>query len=229
LDKGAGRGKKTIMDADQIHENSRIVTKASTSLSNLKTTSTTTSTVIAQSAETQVSKKAKIMVDLTGDVQTKIVEEVQEPYFIDLTTTEEATVVTADTEAANAHEEAESEPDLQMLWVIDTEPSAIVPEEEPEPHIQESYINLPPEPEFTGRPAKKAHRSKRGGKKLREDELERKRIKAMAETGDGHIALDEAESEEVDDDMLALEDYLQVGTITQWMLVKNWKHAKVLY
>jgi hypothetical protein len=34
----------------------------------------------------------------------------------------------------------------------------------------------------------------------------------MNESGDGHIALNESESEEVDDDMLALEDYLQVRT-----------------
>ncbi|KAF9907854.1 hypothetical protein EC991_010452 [Linnemannia zychae] len=208
---GAGRERKSIMSADQIHESSRMVTRVTTDLSDIRATSTTM-TATVQSEETHVSKKSKITVDLTGDVQAKIVEQVQEPYFLDLTTTEETTVVTADTDATKTGATAESEPDLQMLWVIDTEPTAVAPEEEPKSQIQETYINLPPEPEFTGRPTKKTHRSKRGGRKLREEEEERKRIKAMAETGDGHIALNEAESEEVDDDMLALEDYLQNTT-----------------
>lgn len=204
-----------VKDADQITENSGM--KAATASATatavvLNDRMTISKTMVnAQSVDTHVSKKSKVVVDLTEEIQAKIVEQVEEPQMIDLTAMGESTVVTADIDVtAGAGAEAESEPDLPMLWVIDTEPSAIVPEEESLPQIQETYINLPPEPEFTGRSAKKSHRSKRGGKKLREVDQERKRIKALNETGDGHIALDEVESE-VDDDMLALEDYLQVG------------------
>ncbi|KAF9144606.1 hypothetical protein BGX30_012157 [Mortierella sp. GBA39] len=207
-----------VKDADQITENSRIKAATTTATSTptivvLDDRTTTTTTVAkSQSVDTHVSKKSKVVVDLTEEIQAKIVEQMERPQMIDQTAVEESTVVTAAidvTEGVGA--EAESEPDLQMLWVIDTEPSAIVPEEEPLPQIQETYINLPPEPEFTGRPAKKSHRSKRGGKKLREADQERKQIKALNEAGDGHIALNEVESE-VDDDMLALEDYLQNTT-----------------
>lgn len=208
----------SVKDADQIAEGSRMETASTTALSaisNHRTTAgTTTMTVVtAQSTDTHVSKKSKVVVDLTREIKAKFVEQAETPQLIDLTTVEESTVEAADTDAAVAEAKAntESEPDFQMLWVIDTEPSAIVPEEESQPQIQETYINLPPEPEFTGRPAKKSHRSKRGGKKLREADQERKRIKTMNEVGDGHIALNEVESE-VDDDMLALEDYLQVRT-----------------
>ncbi|KAG0278897.1 hypothetical protein BGZ95_002841 [Linnemannia exigua] len=197
----------TVQEAVVHHER-----KAFEEADQINGSSKTTTTMTAQSTKSHVSKKSKIIVDLTGVVEAKVTEQVQQPFFIDLTTTEETTVIAAETGAASAGAEAESQPDLEMLWVIDTEPSAITLEEEPQPQIQETYINLPPEPEFTGRPTKKTHRSKRGGKKLREEEQERKRIKAMSETGDGHIALDEAESEEVDDDMLALEDYLQNTT-----------------
>ncbi|KAF9550646.1 hypothetical protein EC957_011961 [Mortierella hygrophila] len=206
-----------VKDADQITENSRMKAAtasatATTIVLNDRTTTTTTTTAKSQSVDTHVSKKSKVVVDLTEEIQAKIVEQVEEPQTIDLTAVEESTVVTGAMDVtAGVGAEAESEPDFQMLWVIDTEPSAIVPEEEPLPQIQETYINLPPEPEFTGRPAKKSHRSKRGGKKLREADQERKQIKALSEAGDGHIALDEVESE-VDDDMLALEDYLQNTT-----------------
>ncbi|KAG0311953.1 squalene synthetase-like protein [Linnemannia gamsii] len=208
-------------DADQITEGSRMKAASATAMSVISnhetTAATTTTTVAVQSTDTHVSKKAKVVVDMTAEIEAQALEQAETPQFIDLTTVEESIVVAAaDTNAvfaeANANADAESEPDLQMLWVIDTEPSAIVPEEEQQPQIQETYINLPPEPEFTGRPAKKSHRSKRGGKKLREADQERKRIKAMNESGDGHIALNESESEEVDDDMLALEDYLQNTT-----------------
>ncbi|KAK3829549.1 MAG: hypothetical protein JOS17DRAFT_219362 [Linnemannia elongata] len=209
---------KGVMDADQITESSRMKpaiasAPASTVVLNGRMTATTTMTMVdAQSVDTHVSKKLKVVLDLTEEIQAKIVEQVEEPKMIDQTAAGESTAVTADMDVtAGAGAEAESEPDLQMLWVIDTEPSVIEPEEEPLPQVQETYINLPPEPEFTGRPAKKSHRSKRGGKRLREADQERKRIMALNEAGDGHIALDEVESE-VDDDMLALEDYLQNTT-----------------
>ncbi|KAF8944593.1 hypothetical protein BGZ47_004027 [Haplosporangium gracile] len=201
--------------AGQIAESSRIDTATPTAAKKTAVsdhrTATTTIPVKAQSINTHVSKKSKVVVDLTEEIQARAVEQLEEPLAIDLTAMEESTVVTTDTVATVAETGAELEPDLQMLWVIDTEPSAIVLEEESLPQIQETYINLPPEPEFIGRPARKSHRSKRGGKKLREVEQERKRIKAMNDAGDGHIALDKAESE-VDDDMLALEDYLQNTT-----------------
>ncbi|KAF9339450.1 hypothetical protein BGZ91_005850 [Linnemannia elongata] len=205
-----------VKGADQNSENSTVkaATASATATAVVLNDRTTiiTTTVEAQAVDTHVSKKSKIVVDLTEEIQAKIMEQVEEPERIDLTAVEDSAAVTADMDVtASAGAEAESEPDLQMLWVIDMEPSAIVPEEEPLPQIQETYINLPPEPEFTGRPAKKSHRSKRGGKKLREADQERKRIKALNEVGDGHIALDEVESE-VDDDMLALEDYLQNTT-----------------
>ncbi|KAF9140508.1 squalene synthetase-like protein [Linnemannia schmuckeri] len=202
-------------DAGQIAESSRIdaatPTAAKKTVVSDRRTATTVTTMKAQSIDTHVSKKSKVVVDLTKEIQAKAVEQLEEPLAVNLTAMGESTVVTTDTVATVAEADAESEPDLQMLWVIDTEPSAIVLEEESLPQIQETYINLPPEPEFTRRPAKKSHRSKRGGKKLREVEQERKRIKAMNEAGDGHIALDEVESE-VDDDMLALDDYLQNTT-----------------
>ncbi|KAF9298661.1 hypothetical protein BGZ88_005386 [Linnemannia elongata] len=201
-----------VKGADQNSENSTV--KAATASATATAvvlndrTTTITTTVEAQAVDTHVSKKSKIVVDLTEEIQAKIMEQVEEPERIDLTAVEDSAAVTEDMDVtASAGAEAELEPDFQMLWVIDTEPSAIVPEEEPLPQIQETYINLPPEPEFTGRPAKKSHRSKRGGKKLREADQERKRIKALNEVGDGHIVLDEVESE-VNDDMLALEDYL---------------------
>lgn len=201
-----------VKGADQNSENSTVKAATATAVVLNDRTTTITTTVEAQAVDTHVPKKSKIVVDLTEEIQAKIMEQVEEPERIDLTAVEDSAAVTAAMDVtASAGAEAESEPDLQMLWVIDTEPSAIVPEEEPLPQIQETYINLPPEPEFTGRPAKKSHRSKRGGKKLREADQERKRIKALNEVGDGHIALDEVESE-VDDDMLALEDYLQNTT-----------------
>lgn len=221
---------KGVMDADQITESSRMKpaiasAPASTVVLNGRMTATTTMTMVdAQSVDTHVSKKLKVVLDLTEEIQAKIVEQVEEPKMIDQTAAGESTAVTADMDVtAGAGAEAESEPDLQMLWVIDTEPSVIEPEEEPLPQVQETYINLPPEPEFTGRPAKKSHRSKRGGKRLREADQERKRIMALNEAGDGHIALDEVESE-VDDDMLALEDYLQVG-INSFRYELKWKRS----
>ncbi|KAG0285235.1 squalene synthetase-like protein [Linnemannia gamsii] len=208
----------SVKEADQITKSSKMKAAPRTALSaisNHRTTAATITTTIvtAQSTDTHVSKKSKVVVDLTGEIDAMIVEQVETPQLIDLTTVGESTPEAADTDTAvaEAKADAEPEPDFQMLWVIDTEPSAVLPEEEPQPQIQETYINLPPEPEFTGRPAKKSHRSKRGGKKLREADQERKRIKTMDEVGDGHIALNEAESE-VDDDMLALEDYLQNTT-----------------
>ncbi|KAF9158598.1 hypothetical protein BGX21_003353 [Mortierella sp. AD011] len=87
------------------------------------------------------------------------------------------------------------------LWVMDTVGEATKVEE-----VQETYIDLPShETGLLGRKRKKANRSKRGGRKLREKE--RERIKQMAD--DGGIMLEENTSDEIDDEELALQDYLQ--------------------
>ncbi|KAF9436358.1 hypothetical protein BGZ76_004182 [Entomortierella beljakovae] len=88
------------------------------------------------------------------------------------------------------------------MWVMDTMGEALDMEQ-----IQETYIDVPTpeaEAEFSGRRRKKARRSKRSGIKLKEKEKER--IKAM--TDSGAILLEEDESE-VNDEDLALLDYLQ--------------------
>ncbi|KAF9083311.1 lariat debranching enzyme [Mortierella sp. AD031] len=205
-------GKTAVKDADQIIESSTVATTSKSTTATAASKHTATRETVAAKSITHVSKKSKTKVDLIEEIQVKMVEHESQHITLDLTmaTANDTAAVMIGAEAkAEAEVEAGSGMESEMLWVIDTEPSAMVPEKEPLPQIQETYISLPPEPEFTGRPAKKTHRSKRGGKKLREEEQKRKNLKAMAEAGDGHIALAEGQSEEEDDDMLALEDYLQ--------------------
>ncbi|KAF9116192.1 hypothetical protein BGX27_004299 [Mortierella sp. AM989] len=90
------------------------------------------------------------------------------------------------------------EPNTSM-WMMDTTGEAVTEE------VQEAYIDLPYDAEFSGHKRKKTHRSKRSGRKLRDKEKER--VKSMIE--DGGIMLKEDEDGEKDDDELALQDYLQ--------------------
>ncbi|KAF9917526.1 squalene synthetase-like protein [Linnemannia zychae] len=189
--------------------------KASTTTMDHKTTTVISSTAAVQ-YNVRPYKELSDTVDRTKDISSANADENTNEFFvIDLTGGEENASAPAKSEIAiekAENTEAETEPDLQMLWVIDTKPSEVVFDEEPKPQIPETYVYLPPEPEFTGRPAKKTHRSKRGGRRVREEMQEQKRIKTTTQVeDDGHIALEEAESEE-DDDMLALEDYFQNTT-----------------
>ncbi|KAF9573689.1 hypothetical protein EC968_008205 [Mortierella alpina] len=94
----------------------------------------------------------------------------------------------------------ENEP---LPWVIDTTPDVIVA-----PRVVEPTITLPldlPLP-ANGKPKKKAHRSKRGGKNQREKQMNKQLV--VGHDDDGLIYL-ENPSDEEDDDMLAMEDYLE--------------------
>ncbi|KAG0330763.1 hypothetical protein BG004_001988 [Podila humilis] len=127
-----------------------------------------------------------------------------------------------------SEEGIEEEEDMSMMWVIDTEPSDIGAQEQtlpvvpaprprqrlPVPPPAESFIELSPERDemfYVKKP--KANRSKRGGRKLKEKErlLKLTRQVAAGDREDDLMLLEEPESE-VDEDMLALEDYLQNTT-----------------
>ncbi|KAF9413903.1 hypothetical protein BGZ94_000574 [Podila epigama] len=94
-----------------------------------------------------------------------------------------------------------------MMWVIDTEPTEIN-EKETEHEPTPTFVELPPEQLWSSK-VKKAKRSKRGGRKLKEKEKLQKlaRRVAVGDQEDDLMLLEEPESE-VDDEMLAMEDYL---------------------
>ncbi|KAF9984763.1 hypothetical protein BGZ75_003693 [Mortierella antarctica] len=98
---------------------------------------------------------------------------------------------------------ATPEEEEPLPWFIDTTPDVIVA-----PRVVEPTITLPldlPLP-ANGKPKKKAHRSKRGGKNQREKQTNKQLV--VGHDDDGLIFL-ENPSDEEDDDMLAMEDYLE--------------------
>lgn len=156
-------------------------------------------------------KKLKMALDLTDEIdsrmkaaeinhQTTITEESNVAE-----TVQESAMWVMDTAPSALPEEPTEAP---MMWVIDTEPTQVKIEEAPPP--EETYIDLPLEQEWSKKP-KKANRSKRGGRKLKEKEKLRKLALQVAagDQEDGMLLLEEPESSE-DDDMLALQDYLMV-------------------
>ncbi|CAO3567596.1 unnamed protein product [Mortierella alpina] len=112
----------------------------------------------------------------------------------------EVAVDVSSTDIVMAAPEEEEEP---LPWFIDTTPDVIVA-----PRVVEPTITLPldlPLP-ANGKPKKKAHRSKRGGKNQREKQTNKQLV--VGHDDDGLIFL-ENPSDEEDDDMLAMEDYLE--------------------
>ncbi|KAF9961778.1 hypothetical protein BGZ72_002017 [Mortierella alpina] len=98
---------------------------------------------------------------------------------------------------------ATPEDEEPLPWFIDTTPDVIVA-----PPVVEPTITLPldlPLP-ANGKPKKKAHRSKRGGRNQREKQTNKQLV--VGHDDDGLIFL-ENPSDEEDDDMLAMEDYLE--------------------
>ena len=127
-------------------------------------------------------------------------------WFIDTTTNMNVPKVVPVAEGEAPKEGGKKEP---PLWFMDTTPDmntvAALQEE------KETYITLPIEEAYGQNPKKKAHRSKRGGRKQKEKQATAAANKELVvgHDDDGLIYLEEP-SEDEDDEMLALEDYLQV-------------------
>ncbi|KAG0022728.1 hypothetical protein BGZ81_008393 [Podila clonocystis] len=158
-------------------------------------------------------KKAKMVLDLTDEIDSRMrTAEIRV----------QATVTAKESNVSETVEESsmwvmdttpflpEADSETPMMWVIDTAPTEIKVEEAPPP--EETYIDLPPEQEWSKKP-KKANRSKRGGRKLKEKERLQKLARRVAagDQEDGMLLFEEPESEE-DDDMQALQDYLMNTT-----------------
>ncbi|KAF9201739.1 hypothetical protein BGZ49_008059 [Haplosporangium sp. Z 27] len=112
----------------------------------------------------------------------------------------EPTSASASAEIKKRNSRKEQEHDTS-LWMMDTVGETLAKEE-----AKESYIDLPfLENESSGRKRKKTRRSKRGGKKIRENEKER--IRLMVE--DGGLMLEEDLDESVDEEEQLLQDYIQ--------------------
>ncbi|KAG0093368.1 hypothetical protein BGZ93_007916 [Podila epicladia] len=158
-------------------------------------------------------KKPKMALDLTDEIDARM-RKAEIRVQASTVTVEESNVTEIEEtsmwvmDTTPSLPEAESE--TPMMWVIDTAPTEIKVEEAPPP--EETYIDLPPEQEWSKKP-KKANRSKRGGRKLKEKERLQKLARRVAagDQEDGMLLLEEPESEE-DDDMQALQDYLMNTT-----------------
>ncbi|KAF9368570.1 hypothetical protein CPB97_004476 [Podila verticillata] len=158
-------------------------------------------------------KNLKMDLDLTDEIDSKMkAAEIRHHTTITeesnvAETVQESLMWVMDTAPSALLEEPTEAP---MMWVIDTEPTEVNIEEAPPP--EETYIDLPLEQEWSKKP-KKANRSKRGGRKLKEKEKLRKLALQVAagDQEDGMLLLEEPESSD-DDDMLALQDYLMNTT-----------------
>jgi len=155
--------------------------------------------------------KLKMALDLTEEIDSRMkTAEIKHQTIVAeesnvAETVQESSMWVLDTAPSALLEEPTEAP---MMWVIDTEPTEVKIEKAPPP--EEIYIDLPLEQEWSKKP-KKANRSKRGGRKLKEKEKLRKLTLQVAAGNqeDGMLLLEEPESSE-DEDMLALQDYLMV-------------------
>ncbi|KAF9284709.1 hypothetical protein BGZ74_001666 [Mortierella antarctica] len=158
-------------------------------------------------------KKPKMTLDLTDEIDARM-KTAQIRVQATAVTAEESNVTEIEDSSMWVMDTTPSLPEAEseapVMWVIDTAPTEIKVEEAPPP--EETYIDLPPEQEWSKKP-KKANRSKRGGRKLKEKERLQKLARRVAagDQEDGMLLLEEPESEE-DDDMQALQDYLMNTT-----------------
>ncbi|KAG0242118.1 G patch domain-containing protein 2 [Mortierella sp. GBA43] len=94
------------------------------------------------------------------------------------------------------------EPEEPSLWAIDTAP---IPMHSEKPNM--SYIQMPYEPQSFRPTAKKAKPTKRGGNRLREKK--KKRRMNRIEGGDDCLVFEDDDDDKQDDDEEALRDYME--------------------
>lgn len=195
----------SALSSTSVKSNGHQNKKSRTSTTNNATTTTTTTTITTEHGAH--AKTTTVPLSTAGHA-----EEATVGWFMDTTTNMDMPMAVPVADDGTVSKEKTAGGDDAPLWFMDTTPDMNTIAELIE--AEETYITLPIEEALGMNPKKKAHRSKRGGRRVKEMLKEKEKEKANKELVVGHdddglIYLDE-QSEDEDDDMLALEDYLQV-------------------
>ena len=215
------------VEADEINRLSRPLSALSTTSiqsnghqnkkSRTSTTNTSTKTTTITTEHSAHTKTTTVPLSTAGHAE----EATTVGWFMDTTTNMEMPMAVPVADDGAASKEKAAGGGDAPLWFMDTTPDLNTIAELIEE--QETYITLPIEEALGLNPRKKAHRSKRGGRKAKEMKEKQKANKELVvgHDDDGLIYLNEA-SEDDDDDMLALEDYIQVWRYSLFQQSCHW-------